>query len=162
MPNGMKSITIHTTGNLSETADAAAHAKYQYNGGGGRQASWHYTVDAKEIWQSFPERAVCWHTGTANGNNSSLGIEICVHSRIDFPKACDNAAWLTAKLLIAYDLFPENVYQHYHWSGKDCPHELRTAKWGPNWHQFLEQVLNHYLIEKDSNTVLFKQNGGTL
>ena len=34
-------ITVHTTGNTTPAATAKMHADYQYNGAGGRQASWH-------------------------------------------------------------------------------------------------------------------------
>jgi N-acetylmuramoyl-L-alanine amidase CwlA len=129
-------ITIHTTGNTAANADAKSHAHYQANGSGGRQASWHYTVDDLEIWQSFPDSAACWHTGTTVGNESSIGIEICDNSRSGFVKACENAAELTAHLLKIHNLPMKNVVQHNYWSGKDCPLEIRRGDWGVNWEGF--------------------------
>jgi N-acetylmuramoyl-L-alanine amidase len=55
-------ITIHETDNTSAGADAEAHAKLQASGNS-RTASWHYTVDDKEIWQSVPDDEVAWHAG---------------------------------------------------------------------------------------------------
>lgn len=136
-------ITIHTTGNHNPTATAEAHARFQFNGGGGRQASWHYTVDAHEIWQSFKDQQMCWHTGTLTGNQTSIGIEICVNSQVGFKSACDKAAWLTALLLSRHDLAISSVVQHHHWSGKNCPAELRSNIWGINWKDFLTMVRKH-------------------
>ena len=133
-------ITIHNTGNYNAAADAHAHARYQYTGSGGRTASWHYTADAGEVWQSFEDTSECWHTGTARGNAESLGVEICVCSREDFPKACENAAALTAVLLARHKLDMTRVRQHHFWSGKNCPAELRSGAWGVTWDDFLGLV----------------------
>jgi N-acetylmuramoyl-L-alanine amidase CwlA len=106
-------ITIHCTGNHNPGANARAHARYQYNGSGGRKASWHYTADKDEIWQSFEDTQMCWHTGNARGNAHSTGIEICVNDRDGFPIACANAARLTARLLLKYNLPLDRVVQHH-------------------------------------------------
>ena len=137
-------VTIHTTGDPSPTATAKAEASYQYNGSGGREASWHYSVDNLEIWQSFPDDAMCWHSGTAKGNESSIGIEICDNLRSGFVKACDNAAQLTASLLKTHNLPISKVVQHNYWSGKDCPLEIRRGDWGINWTGFLDLVKKYY------------------
>ncbi|MDR1210412.1 MAG: N-acetylmuramoyl-L-alanine amidase [Clostridiales bacterium] len=88
------------------------HAKFR-GGSGDNQTSWHYTVDADEVWQSFEDNRICWHAGNATGNNYSIAIEICVNDKVGFAKACDNAnefclnhakssAELTADLLIKH------------------------------------------------------------
>ena len=138
-------ITIHNTGNYAAGATARMHADYQFTGSGGREASWHYTVDADEIWQSFPDASMCWHAGdgSGTGNASSIAIEICVNDASRFPQACENAAQLTATLLHKHGLAPEAVKQHYDWSGKDCPAELRSGRWGVTWAQFLQSVRAH-------------------
>jgi N-acetylmuramoyl-L-alanine amidase len=133
-------ITIHNTGNYSATANAHAHARYQYGGSGGRTASWHYTADASEVWQSFEDTRECWHTGTSRGNAESLGVEICVNDREGFQKACENAASCTAELLTRYHLGLERVVQHHFWSGKNCPAELRSGAWGLTWDDFTGMV----------------------
>jgi hypothetical protein len=138
----VKFVTVHTTGNTSPTADAKSHADYLAGGSGGRQASWHYTVDGGGVWQSFEDNRICWHAGDGNGdgNNASIGIEICVNDRDKFGKACENAARLTAELLKRHNLAIEKVRQHFDWSKKDCPKELRSGSWGVTWERFLRNV----------------------
>jgi len=136
-------ITVHCTGNYNPTAGAENHAKYVYGGTGGEQKSWHYTVDGKEIWQHFEDRQACWHAGDGGngpGNNTSIGIEICVNDPAAFRNACENAAWLVAELLKKYQLDISRVVQHNKWSGKDCPKELRSGAWGVTWNGFLDMV----------------------
>jgi len=141
-------ITIHETGNKNAGATAEAHARYQYNGGGGRAASWHYTADEKEIWQSFPDNATCWHTGTAKGNETSIGIEICANSKEGFRKACENAAALCAELMKRHRIPISNVTQHHHWSRKNCPENLRSGAWGTSWQDFLRMIGRNAEAEK--------------
>ena len=135
-------VTIHCTGNYRETANAKGHAAYIYNGSGGARVSWHYTVDSNAIFQHFEDWQACWHAGDANGpgNNSSIGIEICVHDRAGFKQACKNAAWLTAHLLKRHNLGINRVVQHNRWNGKNCPAELRSGAWGVTWEDFLAMV----------------------
>jgi N-acetylmuramoyl-L-alanine amidase len=136
-------ITIHTTGNHSPTAGARNHALYIFNGSGGGQVSWHFTVDATEIWQHMEEHQRAWHAGDGTngpGNATSIGIEIAVNDRVGFRQACLNAAWLTADLLRRHDLGTGSVVQHFRWNGKDCPHELRSGAWGVTWDDFLAMV----------------------
>ena len=141
-------ITIHTTGNRNPSTTAAAHARLQARGNDGRQASWHYTVDENEIWQSFKDKQQCWHTGTSVGNKTSIGIEICVNSQKGFLKACEKAAWLTAHLLKKHHLNIKNILQHYDWSGKNCPAELISREWGIGWEDFLG------MLQSEENEVI--------
>ncbi|MCH5586188.1 N-acetylmuramoyl-L-alanine amidase [Shimazuella sp. AN120528] len=62
IPMDPKWITIHETDNTDKGADADAHARLQVLGNN-RTASWHYTVDDHEIWQSIPDNEVAWHAG---------------------------------------------------------------------------------------------------
>jgi N-acetylmuramoyl-L-alanine amidase CwlA len=133
-------VTVHNTGNYNPEAGARRHAEYQLGGSGGRAASWHYTVDAREAWQSFEDTRECWHTGVARGNASSLGVEICVNDRGGFQAACENAAALTAGILARYHLAADRVVQHRFWSGKNCPAELLSGEWGVAWPDFLAMV----------------------
>lgn len=147
----IKHITIHTTGNRNPTATAEAHARFQFTGGGGRQASWHYTVDTDEIWQSFRDEQMCWHTGTRTGNETSIGIEICVNSLEAFRAACERSALLTATLLKRHSLSISEVVQHHDWSGKNCPAELRSNTTGITWEDFLAMV-DKYLSGGQNST----------
>lgn len=119
-------ITIHNTANTSKGANAKSHANYMSNGSGGRQASWHYTVDDKEIWQSLADTQQGWHAGDGRGpgNTQSIGIEICENSDGDFEKAVENAAWLVRQLMERHDIPISNVVPHKKWSGKNCPMKL--------------------------------------
>lgn len=126
-------ITIHETGNTGRGSNAQAHANLQSNGNP-REASWHYQVDDKGVIQSFPDSAICWHAG--KGNAQSIAIEICVNSDGDYAKAIENAIKLIKILMARYNLNASRVVQHNFWTGKDCPHFLRSGKRGINWSQF--------------------------
>lgn len=135
-----KSITIHNTDNDSPGANAAAHAKYMKGADARRrQVSWHFTVDDKFVYQSLPTTEIGWHTATGRGNSSSIGIEICMNPELDVIATYDRAALLTAWL--AYRLgfaIPADVFQHNHWSRKNCPRILRAKESG--WKDFLAQA----------------------
>ena len=72
------SITIHQTGNIDSTAKGNHNYMKNINRSGARIASWHFTVDDKEIYQAQSTNYKCYHAGTAAGNNTSIGIEICM------------------------------------------------------------------------------------
>ncbi len=127
-------ITIHETANTVPGANAQSHANLQSNGNP-RQASWHYQIDDKQIIQSYPDKARCWHAG-GNGNYQSIGIEICVNADGDFAKAIENAVKLVKILMARYNLNDTRVVQHNFWTGKDCPRFLRNGSKGINWTQF--------------------------
>jgi N-acetylmuramoyl-L-alanine amidase len=131
-----KYITCHTTANTSKGANALAHANLQYNGNS-RQASWHYTCDQDNIYQSVPDNEVAWHAGDGRGpgNMSSIGIEICVNSDGNFTKAKSNAVQLIRHLMDKHKIPLSNVVPHKKWSGKDCPHEIL-----PYWDDFINQI----------------------
>lgn len=130
-------ITIHETANTGRGSNAQAHANLQSNGNP-REASWHYSVDDKQVIQSFPDTAICWHAG--KGNSQSIGIEICVNSDGNYAKAVKNAIALVKILMARYNLNAIRVVQHNFWTGKDCPHFLRSGKRGINWTQFKSKL----------------------
>jgi N-acetylmuramoyl-L-alanine amidase len=125
-----KYITIHETDNTSVGANALAHARLQQRGNS-RQASWHFQVDDKEIYQSIPTNEIAFHAGDGGGagNLSSIAIEICVNADGDFEKAKANAVELVRFLMDKYNIPLANVVQHNHWSGKDCPRNMRKSGW---------------------------------
>lgn len=137
--NSKRSIAIHETANLTAGANAQAHANLQSRGNA-RNASWHYQVDDKHAIQSFTHDTVCFHAGTAAGNASSIGIEICVNSDGDFRKAVANAAELTALVMKAEGIPLSEVKQHNAFSGKNCPTFLRNGSRGVTWADFLRMV----------------------
>ena len=130
-------ITIHQTGNPKPGADAHAHARWM-----AREApySWHATIDDREVWRSLGWGEQGWHAGDGAdgpGNATSIGLEICVNEDGDGPAAVRNAAWLVARLR-AEGHGREGVVQHNHWTGKDCPMQIRAERGG--WERFLDQV----------------------
>lgn len=133
-------ITIHNTDNVEPGADAAAHAQYQKGADARRRkVSWHFTVDDKRVYQSLPINEIGWHTHTKKGNARSIGVEICMNSDLDVSAAYRRAALLTAVLAFQNEIeVPKRIYQHYDWSGKNCPRVLRDM---PNsWQNFLAQI----------------------
>src|SRR5690554_1940109 len=133
--NSKKYIVIHETANTRAGANANAHAQLQASGNS-RAASWHYTVDDKEIVQSFDDNKQCWHAGNRYYNENSIGIEICVNSDGDFKKAVENAAKLTKHLMDKHNIPASNVIQHNTASGKNCPRYLRSGEKGVSWGDF--------------------------
>lgn len=124
-------ITIHETDNPKSGADADAHARLQFNGNV-RVASWHYSVDDKEIWQSLPDNEVGWACGdgrNGTGNRKSISIEICVNADGNLSKAAENAAWLVNYLMKKHGIPLSKVVQHNKWSGKNCPRNIRAQGW---------------------------------
>ncbi|MBX9158533.1 S-layer homology domain-containing protein [Bacillus cereus] len=130
-------ITIHETGNPEVGANAKNHADYLYNQAVGqldRVASWHFTVDDKEIYQHLPINENAWHAGDGNGdgNRKSIAIEIAVNSDGDYNKAVENAKKLVAYLMNETGVTIDNVVKHQKWKGKNCPEiMIRTGQWQP-------------------------------
>ena len=149
-------ISIHETDNYNHWADAKNHAAYLKGQiANDRPVSWHYTVDDKEAYKHLPTSETGYHAGDGQGpgNMSSIGIEICVNDDGDFTLACEHAAELTAILMTVLKIPIENVVQHNHWSGKDCPHRLRQ---GNKWQEWLDRV-DSYLNPVDEKEELRKQ-----
>lgn len=136
--NPADGATIHETGNFAQGADAAAHAAWlKSDNAEDKRISYHYTVDDHSIVQHLPDSETAYHAGDGAdgpGNTTSIGIEICVNKGGDFERAKANAASLV-RLLMAEHGFPlEQVVQHNHWSGKDCPKTIRHTR---TWEDFL-------------------------
>lgn len=130
--NACTSITVHETDNTSLGADAQAHANLQTSGNV-RQASWHIQVDDVEAIRSYPDEAQCWHAGTREGCETSIAVEICVNADGDYDKAFTRAANTVAELRQKHDLPRSAVVQHSHWTGKNCPRQMRLAG---RWDEF--------------------------
>ena len=134
------SITIHNTGNIGAPAKNNHNYMKNCNKHGERIASWHFTVDDKEIYQAVPTDFKAYHAGNATGNNSSIGIEICMFNDAERQKQAYLNAIELVKILMAHHGFKINqVKQHYDWTRKDCPTWLRSGKFGYNWKWFTEQ-----------------------
>ena len=120
-------ITVHQTGNTSKGANAAAHANLQSRGNV-RGASWHWQVDDVEAVQSFTHDWQLWHAGdgAGDGNRNSIAIEMCVNSDGNYAKALENLITLIQKIMKDEGISASRVVQHNHWSGKNCPAQIRS------------------------------------
>ncbi len=142
---GTKYITIHDTANASVGANAEMHFRYVTNPTT-TNASWHFSVDDVDIYQHLPIDEVGWHAGTTitdlySGNSYSVGIETCINEGVDYNKVMRNAAKLTAELLKHYNLTINDIKQHYDFSNKDCPRNMRYYK---RWNEYLNLVKIEY------------------
>lgn len=139
--NKKTTVTVHQTGNTNRGANAAMHARLQSNGNS-RSASWHYQVDDKGAIQSFEDDAQCWHAGDGrgNGNLNSIAVEICINSDGDYKKSVENGAALVKHLLDKHGLSTKDVRQHFDWSRKNCPAQIRAGKDGISWSDFIAMV----------------------
>lgn len=135
--NAKKFIVVHETDNTRSGADADAHARLQYNGNS-RSASWHYTVDDKEAVQSFEHAWRCWAAGSNTGNDEGIQVETCVNSDGNYLKAVQNTAELVAKIMKDENISIQNVVQHNHFSGKNCPSYMRNGR--VSWSQFITMI----------------------
>lgn len=136
-------VTIHETGNRAKGAGALSHASYLRGSGSSRAASWHYCVDDSNTTRSIPEKEAAWHSGKHKGNFETIAIEICVNPDSDFKKACKRAAELTADILkrngVTAYRYKDYLFQHNHWSGKNCPETIRSGK-SVTWSEFVNMV----------------------
>ena len=137
----IKYIVIHETGNAGRNADAASHNNYLHEEADNQQKSWHYTVDANEIYYHIPDNEIAFHAGDGlekdGGNLNGVGIEMCINPENNYEQTLTNTAKLTAMLLVAYDLEIDNVKKHEDFSGKHCPDLLLNAG---RWDEFVELV----------------------
>lgn len=131
------SITIHMTGNVGAAAKNNHNYMKNCNKNGSRIASWHFTVDDKEIYQAQSTNYKCYHAGCTNGNNTSIGIEICMFNDKERQLQAYKNAIELVKILMAYHKFDTSkVKRHYDWTKKHCPAWLQEGKWGYTWSWF--------------------------
>lgn len=160
--NPKKYITVHQTGNTNHGANAQMHANLQSRLNP-RQASWHYQVDDKVVIQSFEDDIRCWHAGDGRGpgNTQSIAIELCINSDGDYKKTLENGAKLVKHLMDKHNIPISNVKQHYDWSRKNCPAQIRAGKDGITWDDFLEMVESEDKPQTSANVHIVK-SGDTL
>ena len=129
-------IVIHNTANDATAKNEAAYMKNSE-----LATSYHFAVDDVEARQTIPLDRNAWHAGDGNGgrgNRKGIAIEICYSKSggEKFLKAEENAAKLTAELLMERGWGIGRVKKHQDFSGKYCPH--RTLDLG--WDRFLKKV----------------------
>lgn len=153
IPNtGIKptSITIHQTGNIGASAKANHNYMKNINKSGERIASWHFTVDDVNIYQAIDTNKKAYHAGCTSGNNTSIGIEICMFNNASKQiKAYKNAIALVKVLMNEYSFNINKVKRHYDWTKKNCPQWLISGKYGYNWSWFKTQLkgATSYLVK---------------
>ena len=136
------SITVHNTGNIGATAKGNHNYMKNLNKNGGRTASWHFTVDDKEIYQAQSTNYKCYHAGNSTGNNTSIGIEICMFNDKERQRKTYENAIALIKVLMSYHKFSiDKVKRHKDWSGKHCPAWLIEGKFGYTWTWFKNQII---------------------
>ena len=124
-------ITIHSTGNPKSTAQN--ERDWLTNPSNTRTASWHIVVDEKEAIEAIPLTELAYHAGNRNGNNKSIGIEMCESGNRN--KVLDNTVKLVAKMLHERKWGIDRLKRHYDWSGKNCPRILNYENW-KGWELF--------------------------
>jgi N-acetylmuramoyl-L-alanine amidase len=128
-------LTIHSTGNPSSTA--RNERGWLTNPSNNRTASWHIVVDEREAIEAIPLNEVAFHAGTAAGNNTSIGLEICESGNRE--KTLAHAAEVAASILKKYGWGVDRLRRHYDWSKKNCPRILSANNWA-GWTQFKKEV----------------------
>ena len=148
------SITIHNTGNIGAPAKNNHNYMKNCNKNGDRIASWHFTVDDKHIYQAQSTNYVCYHAGCSAGNNSSIGIEICMFNDKERQRKTYENAIALVKILMKYHGFGiGQIKQHYNWTKKDCPTWLRSGKFGYTWKWFTDRLVDTKVVEPEVQPV---------
>lgn len=160
-PDNVYWVVVHDTANTNPGSGALAHANYLYgNAMAGVElwASWHFTVDDREIYQHLPENERGYHAGDGStlpgtattylggGNRNGIGIETGVNQDADVYRTWQRTAKFGTDLLIKYNLPLTNMRYHNDFSGKNCPQTMRTAGLIP---LFEEMKATEYRINKD-------------
>lgn len=133
---------VHNTAN-----DASANNEIAFmnrtKAEGGRQVSYHYAIDDKEVVQGLEENVNGWHAGDGaegDGNRKGIAIEICWSKSggSRFIAAEKLAAQFLAQELKKKGWGLDRVKKHQDFSPekKYCPH--RTLDMG--WQRFLDMI----------------------
>lgn len=135
-------IVIHETNNYAVGANANAHYRY-WNNNPSAQASTHFVVDDREIYQMLSLDQVAWHVGDNKGhspitNYNSIGIEIAVNSDGNYYTARQNAIALTIQVMNYLGMDISQLKRHYDASGKYCPKNMLDQP--ELWDDFVLQV----------------------
>lgn len=152
--NKRKYITIHETGNRNKGTGALNHARYINSGS---SVTWHYTVDDTQVVQHYEDTVQCWHAGDGrgDGNLNSVGIEMCINSDGNMNKTIENTVELVQHLMNKHNIPITNVVQHNHWSGKNCPANMRSGK-PITWNTFINKIKS----KPNETNVLYKVQVG--
>ena len=144
-------ITIHETSlGLSKvpgTKNAEHYISLLENPKGDPRVGYHFLCGDDKVYQLLETWVRTAHAGSTEGN-SSIAIERLVNSDIDYDRAINNQARLTATLMFMYNIPIENVVPHQFWSGKECPARLIAGMYRWNWGRFIRTVDSYYSSEE--------------
>ncbi len=130
-------IVIHNTGGANTVSSPYNHFA---QGAGGANTATQYAVDDTTILQMLEDNWSCSHCGPVRkgnygadrgaSNSNSIGIEVCDGPKCDKNKAVELTIELARYLCKKHSVPVDNVIQHNHVSGKDCPQWIRANnKW---------------------------------
>ncbi len=127
-------IVIHNTDN-----DASANNEIAYMQRNDNKVSFHIAVDDIEAVQGLPLDRSAYHAGDGAGNRKGIAIEICysLSGGARFVAAQENAAQLTALMLLKRGWDISHVKKHQDFSGKYCPRRTMDEL---GWDNFLAKV----------------------
>ena len=132
-------IVLHYTGS-GTSKPGSARANCVYFSGGNRNASAHYFVDDRYIYEyADPKKYTTWHCGTRGKyysscrNYNSIGIEVCLNGDKPYTsKEIERAEWLVKRLQSQFDIPDSHVIRHYDVTHKACPYYYTPSGSGGN------------------------------
>lgn len=132
-------ITIHSTGNLSSTAQ---NERDNLNRAGNTTSTgFHIVVDDKQAIECIPLDMMAYHAGDGTngpGNTKTIGIEICESGNRE--KTIQRTVELVAKMLKERNWGIDKLRRHYDWTkSSGCPRILAYNNW-EGWDIFKLQV----------------------
>lgn len=176
MASAIKYIVIHYTANSGATATAKSNANYFANVTT-RKSSAHYIVDENSIiYQCVPDLNIAWSVGDSqkytNGgasmkkiitNTNSISIEMVSHSDSNgnyyIPEnTIKRTIELISDLQLKYKISNNNIYMHWHVTGKLCPKPFIDDN--TKWIKFKKDLLMHNLSYQIQNK--FRLSDGTI
>ena len=145
-------LVIHYTANNGDLAKSNCNYFKSPN----RNASAHYFVDEKEIWQSVEDNNIAWHCGTSGKyyhskcrNDNAIGIELCSEkdSKGNYyftNETINNAVGLVKMLMEKYNIPIENIVRHYDVTHKNCPAPFVNNNTA--WDNFKDSLMEEYMF----------------
>ena len=151
-----KWLTIHNTANDKAGADAMANRNYFQNNPQVK-ANAHWVVDDQQAVLCIPEDELAWHTGRKEGNETSIGLEVCENRDANPEAIYTNAVALATDILHRHVWGVAQMRTHKSWSGKNCPRKLL-----PIWDQFVADVQAALTKLYQPDRITVKVNGKAL
>lgn len=172
--NSKKNISIHYTGNKTDTAKANANYFYDVF----RNASAHYFVDKNTVYQVVKDGDQSWAIGVdykSKGqtnlfgivtNKNTINIEMCS----DNGKIADETYWntvaLVKSLMKKYNIPASRVYRHWDICSKICPGWNGWGAGGKDasvWNKFkkditVEEIKQEVGTAKNNNQLWYRSH----